>query len=445
MVTTPESAAEPTRYEQIMLEHSRRSGDAAAVFCDASQAARSLVPVSSEHDRVIRDVAAGVAAPALIGAVVWMLREAERRGLARLRFLSRDGQIFYELTRRLTSVLGVEIDVEYVYSSRLTWSLAASDPARLDEEAWLFNSFMKSNAHDLCARLGLPLDYCTKPLAAAGVSLDPDARADRPRQAEAMRRFLRTPQITDVAGDRINQVRRMLVDYAAEHLLLDRRTGLVDAGWTGRMINSLLRACRTDVQQRPHALVWGYEPRGAVDPAGLDRVAAYMYNTATGDGLLWRVPDAPFLVETFCMGDHGIVVGYRETLEGHVRPVLQTSGNPAAEAWGLHTYRSTLYAFTEQLAELPSEELRPLIHQLMDSFWCHPSHGEAAAWGSYPYDSDPAATATRSLARPLDERAPVRGDRAWITGALRLSPPAARERYLAGASACELLGIPATD
>ncbi|MGY1937710.1 hypothetical protein [Nocardia gipuzkoensis] len=441
----PESAAEPTRYEQIMLEHSRRYGDAAAVFCDASQAARSLVPVFSEHDRVIRDVAAGVAAPALIGAVVWMLREAERRGLARLRFLSRDGQIFYELTRRLTSVLGVEIDVEYVYSSRLTWSLAASDPARLDKEAWLFNSFMKSNARDLCARLGLPLDYCTKPLAAAGVSLDPDVRADRPRQAEAMRRFLRTPQITDVVADRINQARRMLVDYAAEHLLLDRRTGLVDAGWTGRMINSLLRACRTDVQQRPHALLWGYEPRGAVDPAGLDRVAAYMYNTATGVGLQWRVPDAPFLIETFCMGDHGIVTGYNRTPAGRIEPVLRTPGNPAAEAWGLHTFRATLYAFAEQLAKLPSEDSRPLIHQLMAALWCHPSRSEAAAWGAYPYDSDPAGTAVRPLARPLNEQSPIREDRAWISGALALSSPTARERYLARASTGELRGVPAPD
>ncbi|MFF7941592.1 hypothetical protein ACFZC5_17915 [Nocardia gamkensis] len=440
----PEPPAEPTRYEQIMREHSRRTGDAAAMFYDASQAARSLVQVSSEHERVIRDVAAGVAAPALVGAVVWMLREAQRRGLARLRFLSRDGQILYELSRRITPNLGDEIDLEYVYSSRLTWSLAASNPTRLDEEAWLFNSFMKSNAHDLCARLGLPLDLHKTLLATAGVSLDPDARADQPRQAEAMRRFLRTPQMRDVVGDRITETRRMLVDYADEHLLLDRRTGLVDAGWTGRMINSLARACGITGPQRPHVLLWGYEPR-EVDPADFDQVAAYMYNTATGDGLQWRVPDAPYLIETFCMGDHGIVLSYSKTPAGPVQPVLQTSGNPTAEAWGLHTYRSTLYAFTEQLTEPPNQDLRPLIHQLMDSFWCHPSHSEAAAWGSYPYDSDPAATATRPLARPVIEHAAVRGDRAWIAGALALSSSTARERYLADASAGELLGTPATD
>ncbi|MER7450360.1 hypothetical protein ABTW96_08730 [Nocardia beijingensis] len=440
----PGPAAEPTRYEQIMRQHSRRAGDAAAMFCDASQAARALVPVSSDHEQVVRDVAAGVAAPALVGAVAWMLREADRRGLARLRFLSRDGQIFYELTRRLASVLSVDIDIEYVYSSRLTWSLAASDPTRLDEEAWLFNSFMKSNAHDLCARLGLPLDDYTPLLAAAGVSLDPSCRADQPRQADAMRRFLRTPQIIEVVGDRIAETRRLLVDYASEHALLDTRTGLVDAGWTGRMIDSLLHACRTTAQQRPHALLWGYEPRKAA-PGNLDRVAAYMYNTATGNGLQWRVPDAPFLIETFCMGDHGIVTEYRTTAEGRVEPVLRTSNSPAAEAWGLRTYRSTLYAFTQRLVKLPDEDLRPLIHRLMTTFWCHPSRSEAAGWGAYPYDSDPAGTATRPLARPLDERKPIRGDRAWVSGALALSPPTTRERYLTDSPLDEMLGIPATD
>ncbi|MGO4613013.1 hypothetical protein AB4305_03550 [Nocardia sp. 2YAB30] len=443
-MTIPEPDTGPTRYEQTMLDHSRRAADAAALLCDASQAARWLVPASSEHERAIRDVAAGVAAPALVGAVVWMLREADRRGLAQLRFLSRDGQIFYELARRLTPALDLDIDLEYVYSSRLTWSLAASDPSCLDEEAWLLNSFMKSNADDLCARLGLAIDDYTPLLEAAGVSVDPDARADGPRQADAMRRFLRTPQIMDAARDRITETRRLLIDYATEHHLIEPRTGLVDAGWTGRMIDSLLRACHTTRTQRPHALLWGYEPR-TVDPTSLDRVAAYMYNTATGDGLQWRVPDAPFLVETFCMGDHGIVTGYRKTPAGQIEPILRTPDNPAAEAWGLHTYRSTLYTFTEQLAELPSEDLRPLIHGLMTAFWSHPSPSEAAAWGAYPYDSDPAGTATRPLARPFDEQTHTREDRAWIPGALALSRPTARERYLAHASAGDMLGTPATD
>jgi hypothetical protein len=36
--------------------------------------------------------------------------------------------------------------------------------------------------------------------------------------------------------------------------------------------------------------------------------------------LQWRVPDAPFVMETFCMGDHGIVAGYRTDAGGRIEP-----------------------------------------------------------------------------------------------------------------------------
>ncbi len=124
-------AAEATRYEQIMAACSVRPGDLADRFAYASRAARAAVDVRSEHEAAIRDVAAGVAAPALVAFVIWMQQQSRLRGLRRLRFLSRDGQVLYELTRRLAPMLGAGLDLEYVYSSRLTWGAYPydSDPA----------------------------------------------------------------------------------------------------------------------------------------------------------------------------------------------------------------------------------------------------------------------------------------------------------------------------
>jgi hypothetical protein len=31
-----------------------------------------------------------------------------------------------------------------------------------------------------------------------------------------------------------------------------------------------------------------------------------VYNASTGEGFQWRVPDVPFISESFCMADHGI-------------------------------------------------------------------------------------------------------------------------------------------
>jgi len=436
-----------TRYEQIMTSHSTRPADLPARFAEASRAARAATPVSSVREAAIRDVAAGVAGPALVGFVLWMLREARARRLQRLKFLSRDGQVLYELARR-TARWGPAPDLEYVFSSRLTWSLAATDPDRLAATPWLFNSFMKSNAADLCARLGLVLDEYQPVLVASGVSLDPEVRAHQPGQGDALRRFVGTPEVTLAVTRRVTAVRRLVAEYAAQHALADSSTGLVDAGWTGRMIGSLVQACGAADMSRPHALLWGHEPRasGWTDP---HRVAAYMYNTAIGQGRRWRVPDAPFVVETFCMSDHGIVSTYHRDESGRITPVLLSATNTPAMEWGLPLYRTALYAFCDAIDGHPhlAEDVRPVVHEVMDAFWCHPTEAEAHAWGTYPYDSDPAATAVRPLARPvaIDGGHVSRGDRAWLAGSLVLSAPATRAAYLRQLPRFDRTGAPAVD
>lgn len=93
-----------------------------------------------------------------------------------------------------------------------------------------------------------------------------------------------------------------------QHRLAEADTGLVDIGWTGRMAASLIGVSEAAGMSRPHILFWGHEPRAATGWTDPERVGSFVYNTATGQGLGWRVPDAPFVMETFCMGDHGIVM-----------------------------------------------------------------------------------------------------------------------------------------
>src|SRR5262249_54858488 len=110
-------ALDGTRYEEILQAASMQPGDLAGRFAAASWAARSAVTVASEREAAIRDVAAGVAASALVAFVIWLLEEARRRGLQRLRFLSGDGKVLYEIARRLAAAAGIALDLEYVYSS----------------------------------------------------------------------------------------------------------------------------------------------------------------------------------------------------------------------------------------------------------------------------------------------------------------------------------------
>ncbi len=103
-------------------------------------------------------------------------------------------------------------------------------------------------------------------------------------------------------------------------------------------------------------------------------------------------------------GRRGIVSGYRADAAGQTEPVLVSPRNDAAEAWGLQLLQVDavrVCAALEADSGLPGDDVRPPVHQVMYAFWCHPGLAEALTWRAYPYDSDPAGTAIRSLVRPI--------------------------------------------
>lgn len=442
-----------TRYEDLL-----RAWDSSATngLADAGVKAREQVAVRSHREEAIRDVAAGVAAPALVCYVLWVLGQTRDQNLNRLCFLSRDGQVFFKIAREVAPRLGLDLDMRYVHSSRRTWSLAAADPHKLAEQDWLFNSFMRSNAADVCARLGIPIASLASALREAGVSVDPDVRADSPSQSSALRRFVALPEVIDIAGPRIRRMRQLVRAYAVQEGMASTSTGLIDAGWTGRMIGAFT-AIIDDLPQ-PRVFFWAHEPRasGWTDPS---RVHAYMYNTATGHGANLRVPDTPYIIETFCMANHGIVADYAEGPGGQISGIAETATNPPVQEWGFNLYRDTIQAFCAALDDRTlrsamNTDLRPAVASVLSAFWLSPTRDEADAWGAYPYDSDPLARSTRPLARAFSrsELAPIlrgedfeQGDRAWLQGSLALSDREGRLAAAVLASRYHVLGAPASD
>jgi hypothetical protein len=149
-------------------------------------------------------------------------------------------------------------------------------------------------------------------------------------------------------------------------------------------------------------------------------------------------------METFGMGDYGIVSGCRTGTAGKAGPALLSPRNDAAEARGLWLHWFTLYAFgaaPDTGRGLPGDDARPLVHQVLDAFWYHPTRAEALARGIYADDSDPAGTASRSFTA----RDHVRGDRGWLAGSLALSTPDAQAACLRQAPEHERTGAPKTD
>lgn len=405
----------------------------------ASEYARRAVSVETERQQSIRDVAAGVAGPVLLGYILWLAHEVPRVKGTRVYFLSRDGQTLHHLATQFASTLDWDANFRYVFSSRRTWNLAASEVENLASEAWLFGSFMRSNAADLCARLGLDFKDHQATLEEHSVSLDPEVRNDDPHQRVAMERFLADERTKDAVVVRVEQQRRLTVDYAEQEGLVDPGAVLVDAGWTGRMVNALGRILNGEGYQMPPVFFWGHQPKD--DIVSRTDVTAYMYDTSREPSPRWMLADIPFLIETLLMADHGIVSGYRRLDSGEVAPTFDSMENSAAKAWGLKLYRETLSEFCTGLRSGKGwdQDIRPVLYELLNGFWLTPSRQEARAWGSYIYDSDPTGTAARALARPFSPSEAAsslragqlqRGDRAWLAGSLALTHRGLRHHLL---------------
>lgn len=72
-----------------------------------------------------------------------------------------------------------------------------------------------------------------------------------------MLRFAGTPEVTRAVGSRIERMRRLVLDYAAQYQLAEADTGLVDISWTGRMVASLIHVCEAAGMSRPRILFRG--------------------------------------------------------------------------------------------------------------------------------------------------------------------------------------------
>jgi FMN phosphatase YigB (HAD superfamily) len=122
------------RYERLA------SGPPAAenwrsLLAGAMRRARLANPNSDPAQRMIWDTGCDIVGPLVLGFVHWCLTEAQARGLRRLYFVARDGQLPLRVVERLASTWGFSIDCRYLYGSRQAWHPAAADAGAVRDRA----------------------------------------------------------------------------------------------------------------------------------------------------------------------------------------------------------------------------------------------------------------------------------------------------------------------
>jgi hypothetical protein len=386
---------QPTRFESI-FEAVGDSGGLGEAFACASRSTRAQLSGITPDEAVVRDVGAGVLAPAMTGFCLWLLHRAEALGLRRLYFLSRDGHLVLEVARALAPRLGLNIDLRYLLCSRKAFVPACVTATTPEQLAMAFEDSPVFSVRVCFERLGIAPETVSDALSGGGF---PEESWGRNLSSEARTQLqhvvVTAPAVSEAVIKNASSLRDVLWDFLVQEGLLDGTPfGLVDLGWKASTQRALVRLLATQhgaaggAPVRPHGLYFGLDCDGTVGPAGLD-AEGYFADGQRQTGF-WRndLPQLAAILEPMCTIGHGTVTGYQRK-DGRVEAVLAPSASSVYEKWHFDVLRKTVRCFAQQIVpttDMAREAgvLTQPVYDAVVTLWMHPDLQEAKVWGVLP-------------------------------------------------------------
>jgi hypothetical protein len=444
------------RYEQVLESWASATGGLSSIMAAASRSARQAVAAPSPREEALRDVAASVAAPLLAGFVLWVLQRAQDADLKRLYFVSRDGQMLLEIARRLSHRLESSCELRYLYASRQAWWVPAASAAVSEQLEPFVTDTGRVSLRTILARLSVEPEEIADGLKELGFQESDWSRDLPPQERQKVRAMIRNGILREIVERATARKRELLLRYLKQEDLLERADwALVDLGWRGTLQKALGVVLAKSGAGPPRGFYVGVitDPFLGIGAPWLEAscgaMDAYLFDERSRRGMATIGPTAAHMIELFCTGTEGAVIGYQEHGE-RVTPVLATPLNEPALAAGLPLVRQTICHFSEELARgsgvvSPDVDVRPATTAILSAFWRTPPRAAAAAWATFPFELNLARAESTQLATRFSWSDVVdafrtgvlgrRDWRPWVAGSLVITPATVRFALRAGTPA----------
>lgn len=383
----------PTKYERLIFN----SGIDPLQASVLSATARSLriTHISPDDEQsVVNETASGFVAPFVFLYVWWVLCEAKKKGLKRLYFLARDGQIFYKVADLLVKEWSLNVDVRYLYCSRESLLLPSFEQGGAFERNWLTWGYLNSiTLNEFCERLRINVFDLHSIQAFRNLS----AYFDDPTQIigrEDMPAFLcaiATHEFSEFVREKI----RPLTDLTLSYLVQEGIDGeepfaVVDTGWRGSSqyaISALMKKGGI----RPVDGIKGYYVGLNFDvfKYGNDQLHSFLFD--------WRKERRDYRLYNFiCFemlfsADHGRTTNYIYEKLRVIPVVNDVVNNKYKKIIDIHHYLSVEFARRSskvlQFSQFDSRYVSA-CRQLARKFISTPSFGESDLYGEWPNASE---------------------------------------------------------
>lgn len=417
--------------ERLMESAATETRGLSSLFAGASRWTRLNRP--ADMDVTLNQVAAGVAAPLVYSFVLWVLLEAKRRGLARVWFMARDGQVMLPVARTIAARLSIDVELGYLYGGRQVVrvaSLTSVDDAALD---WMTGGAGVMTLQAVLDRVGLRLTDVQHVAADMNVpTAAPIGWAEIPR----LRGFLRHPEVEALILKEAASRRAVVLDYfRACGLMGDEGCAVVDIGWRGNVLRSIVDLVG-EAQAAKHSFMYFglyAHPRGC---ESVHKVA-YLFDV-DGDQRLGTghdIPSLTTLMEIFCQADHGSVMAV-ERRSGEFAPLCRAT-EPSASRWDVAKFQAAVIKFADTVPidefSLHGADLRGICDRVIRRLATTPTAKEVALLAPLGFVDDQGGSEPQPFAHAYDWRhvrdayrngdaAPNLGLNWWGAGARLLTP-----------------------
>jgi FMN phosphatase YigB (HAD superfamily) len=393
------SSTHLNRYEKWIAGNPALPSKFRSLLSGSSRLSRLQSFDYNPHLQTIWDTSANVISPVMFGFVHWCLNEAEYKGIKRLYFLARDGQILLKIAQILCRKWGYQIDCRYLYASRQAWHFPSIQSVQEEELNWIFEMPAFSlSVRSACKGVNIAPEEVCEALAKYGfLEVDWDKDLD-PRERSQLRKAFCKPELSHKIADVARQYFETTVAYLRQEGIGDGiRFGIVDIGWKGSLqssLKSLLDRSHQYSDQVVDGFYFGLLKRDS--KLSQNNLSAYFHDDAVQQRSAKAKHGYRRLLEIFVAADHGSTMEY-ENKNGYYTPVFHQEKNVSALDWGLKTLQEAVVDFTERVtdalepSECKDEDLLVVCEFLLDEFINRPTNSEALAFGQFqdsPYSKE---------------------------------------------------------
>ncbi|HZY26220.1 MAG TPA: hypothetical protein VFE71_10360, partial [Bacteroidales bacterium] len=379
------------RYEQLISQNNQAPLKFRSLLAGASRLTRLQCQEDDRHRQVIWETATSVIAPLLVGFVNWCLKEADSKGIQRLYFVARDGQILHKIAKILCKNWGYGIDCRYLYGSRQAWRFPVIDS--LSQEhlvCWTVRS--------ACDEVNIRPEQIKTLLLRHGFPEEMWERELDKQDQKLLKQVFQEPEISNLVIATAKNCRSKIISYFKQEGLDDGIPfGLVDIGWRcslQKALSDLL--CKAGIYPENGTYGFYFGVQRHVKGLPTDRSFAYYYDVANSSARRRQFGEHIYeknLLEVFTAADHGSTIRFEKD-GGKYIPILRETINSKALNWGLRVQQEAIVKFTENFSSvIHIDDCKPelflyVCESVLETFIDIPSREEASSFGSFNFAGD---------------------------------------------------------